>query len=285
MGRDWAGWLPELLAPWNLASVRVGAELTGLGDRSRTWRIDASSGAYAAKLTFDGPAFVEPGLRIAAALDQVGIPTGAPVSTVDGQLCRPVGGPGQVWTLALLEFMPGEPLDLGDSQAAEAAGNLLGSVHCSLGAMPDAPCPAGRLLDFYAEVADIADEVASAALKQALADIHAFNARTPLAFGILYGDPAPEILRDPDTGTLALIDWGTPSFGPLLHDLVAWQAFLTAGQPPDRAAQTRRLFRDAYQARYPIDEGQLAGQNVFVALQKAISGAFVPDPPEARPQE
>ncbi|WP_194927276.1 phosphorylase family protein [Catenulispora pinisilvae] len=283
MGGDWAGRLPDLLTPWGLAGLRVGAELTGLGDRSRTWRIDAAGGQYAAKLTFDGPAFVEPGLRIAAALDQAGIPTGAPVPAVDGQLCRSVGGPGRVWTLALLEFMPGEPLDLGDPLAAEAAGDLLGQVHRALGAMPAAPRPAGKLLDFYNQQADAVGGAAGAALKQALVDIHAFNTRTPLDFGILYGDPAPEILRDPDTGTLALIDWGTPSFGPLLHDLVAWQAFLTVGQPPDRAMRTRRRFHDAYQARYPIDQGQFAGQGLFAALQKAISAAFVPEPPDDPP--
>ncbi|WP_327707027.1 hypothetical protein OG530_40445 [Streptomyces decoyicus] len=86
---DWDQRLLSLLAPWNLSTPRLATELTDLGDRSRVWRVESNNGPCVAKPTFEGPAFVEPGLRIAAVLDHAGIPTGAPILTVDGKLCRP----------------------------------------------------------------------------------------------------------------------------------------------------------------------------------------------------
>lgn len=43
--------------------------------------------------------------------------------------------------------------------------------------------------------------------------------------GVLYGDPSPEILQDSTTADCALIDWGTPTSGPLLFDLLTWERF------------------------------------------------------------
>ncbi|MEU5541442.1 hypothetical protein AB0G85_03480 [Streptomyces sioyaensis] len=95
-----------LLAPWRLPGARIGREMTDLGDRSRVWRVDTDDGPCVAKLTFDSPVVVEPGLKIAAVLDRAGIRTGAPTPAADGRLCRSVGRlPRRGWTLALHESL------------------------------------------------------------------------------------------------------------------------------------------------------------------------------------
>ncbi|WP_194924383.1 hypothetical protein [Catenulispora pinisilvae] len=67
--------------PWRLRDARVAAELTDLGDRARVWRVKTGDGPVVAKLTFDRPGAVEPGLRIAELVEAAGIPTGAPIRT------------------------------------------------------------------------------------------------------------------------------------------------------------------------------------------------------------
>lgn len=104
--------LVALLAPWQLRAIRVGGELTVHGDRSRTWLIHDGGRKFAAKLTFDGPRYVEPGLRIATAVDAAGILTGPPVRTASGELCSVVPRVGgRPWTIALLNWVPGDPID------------------------------------------------------------------------------------------------------------------------------------------------------------------------------
>ncbi|MFI2367587.1 phosphotransferase enzyme family protein [Streptomyces sp. NPDC018833] len=271
----------DLLAPWRLPGARIGREMTDLGDRSRVWRLDTDIGPYVAKLTFDHPAVVEPGLEIAAVLDRAGIPTGAPIPAADGRLCRSVGRLGRrPWTLALHEFVPGAPLDLAGKTAPEQAGDLLGRVHHALATHPDVPQPAGHLLDFYTAEADRLSGPRGTALGRALAAITDFRAHTRLSDGVLYGDPAPEILVDANSTELALIDWGTPSYGPLLHDIVSWQLFLTSHQTPEAATTVEQRFLAAYRDRCPIDDHQLAGRNHFLDLHHAIQDAWMPEPPQ-----
>jgi hypothetical protein len=63
--------ISNLLHHWPLPTPRISADLS---DRALAWRIDTAAGPRVAKLTFDGPEHVEPGLRIAAFLDAAGIP-------------------------------------------------------------------------------------------------------------------------------------------------------------------------------------------------------------------
>ncbi|NLU70517.1 phosphotransferase [Streptomyces sp. HNM0574] len=267
--------LPELLGPWQLTRPRVAAELTVLGDRSRVWRVETGDGPYVAKLTFDEPAYVAPGLRIASVLDRAGVPTGAPVPAPDGSLYRPVvRHRGRPWTLALHTFVPGAPLEPSDGAAAGEAGELLGRVHRLLTTLPEVPRPAGHLLDHYRGEARRLGRRRGAALRKALKAL----SRTTFTEGVLYGDPAPEILRGP--GPLALIDWGTPSRGPLLHDVVSWQLFLTAGATPEDAPAAERRFLAAYREHCPLAERETAARGLFLDLHRAIQDAWTPEPPE-----
>ncbi|ASR34481.1 hypothetical protein BAY61_05180 [Prauserella marina] len=269
MGRDIAARLPRLLRAWSFPSVRVESELTDLGDRARVWRIHAGGRNHVAKLTFDAREFVEPGLLIAAALDRAGIRTGAPVPTGDGALSVSVRRGS--WTLAVLEFVDGAPFDWA---APESGGDLLGRVHTILREAIEVP-PAGGLLDFYATEADRVGGSSGAALAEALAGIHEFDRLTGLSHGVLYGDPAPEVLRDADTGELALIDWGAPSRGPLLHDLVCWQRFAEQARPGEPGMADRLL--SGYLAQVPLTEAELAATGLFGTLHKAIRACWEQD--------
>ncbi len=122
----------------------------------------------------------------------------------------------------MLEFVEGHSIDWTTPDASELCGDLLGRVHRSVSELDDGLEPAGRLLDFYAGEAARIGGHHGGALADAVATVRAFDRRVGLTEGVLYGDPAPEVLCDDRTGTLALIDWGTPSWGPLLHDLVSW---------------------------------------------------------------
>ncbi|MFD0361987.1 phosphotransferase [Nocardia sp. GCM10030253] len=270
MGSDIAQRLPRLLGAWPFSGVRVVDELTDLGDRARVWRVRTNSGDYVAKLTFDGRGYVEPGLRIASVVDRAGISTGAPVTTVDGALCVKVYRWRGSWTLAVLELVEGTPFDWSEP---ELCGELLGRVHRILLEAGDVT-PAGKLLDFYTAEAGRIGGREGNALNDALAAVREFDRDIGLSYGVLYGDPAPEILRKTGSGELALIDWGTPSWGPLLHDVVCWHRFGSAAQPhiPDIA---ERLLA-AYRTRVHIGNAELAATQLFDRLHRAIQAASIP---------
>ena len=84
--------------------------------------------------------------------------------------------------------------------------------------------------------------------------------------GIVYGDPHPEVLVRADTGELALVDWGTPSVGPLLHDVAAWLVAYDHSDPADR-----RSFLAAYDAHVPLTDAEIAALPTFEALVHTIA--------------
>lgn len=84
--------------------------------------------------------------------------------------------------------------------------------------------------------------------------------------GIVYGDPSPEVLVG-DQDRAALIDWGTPSYGPLLHDVAVWsEAFAS-----DEAGRT--ALRSAYAAHGTLQADELARIGPFVRLARALRHA------------
>ncbi|WP_268908478.1 phosphotransferase [Catenulispora pinistramenti] len=261
-----------MLREWPLRAPRIDADLTDIGDRALAWLIGTADGWYVAKLTFDGPEHVEPGLRIAGFLDAAGIPSGAPLLTNDRRWCLPVDGD---WTLAVLHYVTGEPLDLRAADAPVIAGDLLGRVHRTL-ASPHAPKPAGSLLEYYASEAE---RLPGSPLGAALSVLFAAG---PLREGTLYGDPAPEILIAPAADTAALIDWGTPSRGPLLFDVVTWHLFVTTGCAPETRDATDAAgdrFLAAYQRHIPLADTELAQWSLVSDLYAAIQATWRPTPP------
>lgn len=264
-----AGELMRALDPWDFVQIEIGRELPDRSDRSGTWLLTADHQRLVAKLTDDRPAYVAPGLQIAAAVDASGIRTGRPVRTASGCWCVPMQVQGSTWSLAVLRFVTGGPVDLTMPSMPRRCGQLLGRVHSALRECPGLT-PAGDLLSYYAAEAvriggslgrNLADHVRTT---KGLTDMSA------LATGVLYGDPPPEILHDPGTDELGLIDWGTPSSGPLLFDVLTWELFArqSAG---DEAATALRL---GYLEVLPDRAGELQLSHRLMELIRAIRATW-----------
>lgn len=201
---------PEQLRRWG--DVVVMQEITQSNRASFTWEVVVNGGRAVAKLTCDAPPKVEPGLRIARLVQQdTGVLTGVPIATRDGSLTVAVRqSDGRVWTLAVLAYVEGHAIRTLSEDTAAEAGALLARVHQCTRLIERSAVPA-QLLDWFREVGDA----------RAGTIVDELEAR-PLTHGVVYGDPSPELIRTP-SGDLALIDWGTPSHGPLAHDIVMWE--------------------------------------------------------------
>jgi Ser/Thr protein kinase RdoA (MazF antagonist) len=69
---------------------------------------------------------------------------------------------------------------------------------------------------------------------------------------------------------LALIDWGTPSFGPFMYDLATWMNF--ASNSAESRTMTAQALRDAYFAAGPCDDGEAARLDDFSRLWGWLAG-------------
>ena len=252
----------RLLEAWDLPAATA-TRLPHPGAGSRTWNVKTASGRrYVAKLILDARQFAEPGLRVAAALDDVGITTGRPVLTRSGRLSLDVDDGTTRGTLAVLRHVSGQPLDVAGERAPSVTGDLLGRVHVALQTVTSRDWVPGDLLVWCAR--DIANEAAMSALRL----LRAFESSHALTRGVIYGDPAPEILVDEKSDGIALIDWGTPSWGPLMHDVACWLRYLSSGGRG--SVRDRLAFLDAYVAQMTIDDVELEALGIFDALHDAL---------------
>lgn len=207
-----ASWLRKY---WNLADVRIAVHDGGMG--SATWFIDHDSDRWVAKAVppAAGSQFTG-GLGIARSLEVAGIPAGAPVPAVNGQLAVNVG---EGW-LALLTWVPGHPLTGQDSAERGLLGMTLARVHSAL---------AGRTADGAQRFHWVDPNAGHLSLRPWLrpaisAALEALDAADPgsMSWGLLHADPAPEAFRlDLATGQCGVIDWSYYLYGPLLYDLAS----------------------------------------------------------------
>ena len=123
----------------------------------------------------------------------------------------------------MLRFEAGAALDPAASGAPELAADLLAHVHRLVlaGDMPEVPA---RILD-WAEAFLPEAGVAEARRRPAQGELFA-----GLTQGVVYGDPSPGDpgRARPASGADRL---GTPSWGPLIHDVAAWALRFSAGDP------------------------------------------------------
>ncbi len=241
--------LADLLSPWDLTSPSF-SEIVHRRRASRTWWVESDEGRFVAKLTFDRRCFVEPGLKVAAEVARSGIATGPPVPTARGELCvevdRAIGRP---WTLALLAPVLGEPLSPSAPGAEAMAGDVLGRVHSFLGESSRRDWVPADLLDWLADLAKESRNEAAAAMVQVIRD-----RSESVKFSVVYGDPSPEVLVSAD-GVIGLIDWGTPSWGPQLHDVAAWLRWL--GERPGARSEREVRFLESYYRHVDVARADL----------------------------
>lgn len=244
--------LIRLLAPWDIEVVDF-AEVGHSPRASRAWWVSSRGHEYVAKLTFDRRPFVEPGLAVAEIASTRGLITGRPIRTTAGELCEPVAVDEHDWTIALLERVSGTGLQPDDTDAEAIAGALLGRAHAALAGVPRGTVPAD-LLEWSAAFAEETDNSAAA---RVVAEIAARS--DDFSWSVVYGDPSPEILLSAKGP--ALIDWGTPSWGPRLHDIAAWLWWL--GEAPGAATPRELRFLSAYTERTPLSDAEVNSLELF----------------------
>lgn len=225
---------------------------------SRTWLVEHAAGRLVAKaVPADRGVHLAGGLAIAGYLDAAGIPTGAPLRTVDGALTA--AWDGQV--VALLRWVDGEPLT-GTGAELPVLGATLGAVHRLL---RDARLPATEPFNWLAPDAPHLDlePWLRGAVAAALAE---YRRLPPLTTGLLHSDPAPEAFRR-NGAVCGLIDWSTAIRGPLLYDVAS--AVMYVGGP----ARARTLLA-AYLAAGALPAAELAHLPVLLRLRWAVQADY-----------
>ncbi|GAA4605328.1 hypothetical protein GCM10023107_71610 [Actinoplanes octamycinicus] len=238
----------RLAASWGLERAVV--EVHNGGMNSATWFVDQDGARWVAKAVVPGSrrSFAA-GLAVAAALQDAGIPAGAPVATRHGEFVVDVEG----IPLALLTWVPGKELTWADQRLI---GGTLARVHRALRDVAVPGAEEFHWVDPRAEHLDVRPWV-RAAVADAVEAYERLGPRT-LSWGLLHTDPAPEAFRL-ESGTCGLIDWSVAMRGPFLYDLAS--AVMYAGGP-DRAGD----LLSAYREQGPIPRAE-AGRALPVMLR------------------
>jgi len=205
---------------WGLADAQVTVHNGGMG--SQTWFVDSGDRRWVAKAVApDDGGPLAGGMAVAQLLEQAGIPAGAPVPAFDGGL---VVDAGDAW-LALLTWVPGQPLTGRDDNEKRLIGTTLAAVHRALAGREIAAARRFHWVDPNADYLSLRPWLRPAII----AALEALDASRPqdMAWGLLHLDPAPEAFRvDPATGRCGVIDWSGALRGPLLYDVASAVMYL-----------------------------------------------------------
>ncbi|TCC10349.1 phosphotransferase enzyme family protein [Kribbella soli] len=237
---------------WDLKPARLEV-LTG-GMNSAAWLASGIDWRVVLKSVELSDSAFEPGLELAARLDDAGICTGRPRVSKHGRLVERVDGR----QVAVLEYVDGVELGPADQVAI---GDLLGRVHSA------AALDAGELTEWLQFLLPFEDSLdlepwIRPAVEGAVADAAALG---PVSWAWLHGDPAAEAFLRRADGEVALIDWGSAMQGPILYDVAS--AVMYNGDPvvpaylrrrPDLADELERGLPTFLRVRYAVQAGYFA---------------------------
>ena len=230
---------------------------------SRGWEFTADGERHVARLSeIAARQPLEAGLAAAAHLRSVHIDAGIGVRTLSGALTVVT----EHGALAVLRRIPGRRLDGRDPVDQQWWGERLGAVHRALQEFRHPGLRPWQLLD-----PDAAHLHAEPWLRAAVADAVAAATRLTvtdrLTYGVLHGDPAPEMfVLDASTGRSGLLYCGASGTGPLVYDVAA--AVVHAGGPGHAGE-----FLDGYRAAGPVGADELdAALPVLLRLRWAVQG-------------
>ena len=162
-----------------------------------------------------------------------------------------------------MAYEPGDPIDIAASVAPRRLGDLLGRVHvASLRYTSRADVPT-RLLEWWRNFAEARGDAAALRVLDRVDEVALTDG---LPDAVVYGDPSPEV-HDAD-GRLALIDWGTPSWGPLAYDVGAWLAWIRRS---GAVAGYEASFLGAYAKHRPIARAERGLLPSFSLLAESIA--------------
>lgn len=249
------------LQAWNLPPPLLLKRLSS-GFTSEVWKVETGQACFIAKHAEQPQVAFEGGLRAAELAEQRGILSGSPLRTKTGALSILVEGvSGKAQPLALLHWVPGEPLDLSEPDAASLYGRLLGQTHRLL---LDGFGEQG-LFDLYEFLLQDEEYVTAQPglaplIRKAVEAARNYEARDAVTFGVIWADRM-EILREKETGRVGIIDWGAIERGPLLFDVALSILWLF----PEGSKASDEFLR-AYLAVAPISAHELEGLTAYQAL-------------------
>lgn len=216
---------------------------------SQTWFVDLGDCRWVAKAVAPGDGGpLAGGLAIAARLEQAGIPAGAAVPAVGGQLAVDAG---DAW-VALLTWVPGRPLTGQDGAEQDLIGRTLARVHRALAGYEAPEAQRFHWVDPDADYLALRPWLRPA-IKAAL---DALDAARPnaMTWGLLHADLAPEAFRlDPASGRCGVIDWSYALCGPLLYDLAS--AVMYVGGPGHATDLVRSYLGEGILTRAEVEHG------------------------------
>jgi Ser/Thr protein kinase RdoA (MazF antagonist) len=168
---------------------------------------------------------------------------------------------GEHHSLALLRYVPGDPLRLSDPGAASLYGHLLGRTHRLL----LKNFAREGLFDLYEFLLQETDYVAAqpglaSLIHLAFEKARAYEAQHSVTLGIIWADRI-EIVREKETGQVGIIDWGAIERGPLVFDVALSMLCLFP-----EGSQAVHEFLQAYLAVAPISVQELQGLPYYKAL-------------------
>ncbi len=155
------------------------------------------------------------------------------------------------------------------SRCAALYGSLLGRTHSIL----LAEASGWGIFDLYdflleEDPAVTAQLGLTTLIRKTLEIVHAYEARRPVTFGIIWAD-ALDIRLDSETGHIGIIDWGAIERGPLLFDIALNESWYFP-----EGSQAYRGFIQAYLHEAPIAASELEGINYYKALLWARQARF-----------
>jgi Ser/Thr protein kinase RdoA (MazF antagonist) len=231
---------------WMLVDPKV--ERLDSGMNSRTWLVTEDKRQWVAKAVppVAHQRFVT-GLEVASVVDTGGIRSGAPEPTVGGHRWTESDG----WTVAMLRFVEGHPLDGGTEADQRLMGTTLARAHRILEGTAIVGLERFHWLDVDAPHLAVEPGILPAVRNS----LTAYEGLPPdsLTWGLLHSDPAPEAFRlDERTGICGLIDWDFGLVGPLMYDVAS--AVMYVGGPERATALVA-----AYLAEGVIGAAELTG--------------------------
>jgi Ser/Thr protein kinase RdoA (MazF antagonist) len=262
--------LREALQAWPLPAPPVVKRLAS-GFTSEVWLVEAGDERFVAKYAHQPQAAFEGGLYAAECAERHGISSGAPLRTRDGDLSFLVPGPhGACQPLALLRFVPGEPLLFSEPEAPTLYGHLLGWTHRLFLDEGIGPAVAEDVYAFLQKEEDyVAAQPGLAPLiQQAVEATRAYEQRGKATYGVIWADRM-EIRRDQQSGRIGIIDWGAIEGGPLLFDVALSLLWIFP-----EGSQAANAFLRAYLAVAPMKAGELEALDAYKALVWARQAKF-----------
>jgi Ser/Thr protein kinase RdoA (MazF antagonist) len=169
---------------WSLANVRIAVHNGGMG--SATWFVNQDDNRWVAKAVAPaaGSQFAG-GMAISQRLEQAGMPAGAPVPATNGRLVINVDDD---W-LALLTWVPGQPLTGQNRAEQNLIGTTLAKVHRALAGQTVEGAQRFHWVDPDAGHLSLRPWLRPA-ITSALATLDAADPGS-MSWGLLHADPRP----------------------------------------------------------------------------------------------